>query len=281
MTNREKFSFQDVFINNSKSCKEVENLQRYFLKLLTDGERQKFEAHLTGCETCLESLAQLSESDLAVETTVVDAKQAEIIFQKNRERIQEMFSHKYRNAPAAFAGKNYRLLMLINVMLFVAVAVLIYPAYTNRRLNQKIAQMETQLEMARTAERTNPPAVTPVSPEPLNPALSQSKLYAVDIHRGAEEENRIVISFKNTNRRFTLLFSVPPEDFTRYEVEIAKGEKQVWRGSLAATGGNQPQLISVMLDEQYFATGPYFLEITGVSGSRQVKFPKYILEVSN
>jgi hypothetical protein len=251
----ERFHFQDVF-GKETNCDRTNTLYEYFEGVLPQNEQSDFQKHLLDCDPCAKLLAELHEASAAAQNTLLDAHQADRIFSENRAKIQKRLTEKY---PAVILPKswNFRIPVYANAMLIVVIGLLVYPAYRSFVLNQEVVQLNDQLNDLKSQKK--PPANT--QPANVEPVISPSLLYSARIERDTSAKT-IRIDFKKS-LTFTLLFSLPPEDFQNYSVEIIRENQNIWQNQISAVGEDSSQLISIQLQKEYFQQGKYDLKIYG------------------
>jgi hypothetical protein len=265
----QKFTFTEIFTTET-SCDRSDRLYANFQGLLSPEEQEAFEKHLSTCTTCTKLLAELEESKLAAENTVLDAEQADRIFRINRSKIEDRLNRRFgiqqRTIPWM---ERLRFPAYLNAMMLVALAILIYPAYRGFVLDQQVARLQGELTVEKA--RQPKPGVAPV-PNPPEPAVSPSFVYSVRNERGANE-NTIRIAFTETQKTFTLVFSVQAEEYTGILLEISQSTKTVWQSKSPL----KSNLVSLNIHANDFSPGAYTLNIYGVSGSDKSQITTYKL----
>jgi hypothetical protein len=275
----QEYSFHDVF-STKENCGQTETLYEYFQELLSKEDQERFEQHLAGCSICAQTLSELSESERVTDRTVLDAEKADKIFRQNRVQIEEMLNKKYgTGSPVAPVAWKFRLPVYANATLVLLVGLLIYPSYRSFVLEREVTRL--QHEIANLPKQTQAPQVNPVEPvvsQPPEPVVSPSLVFAIRAERDTEQKT-IRIPFED-NQSFTLLFSLPSDNFDRYVLEIDRKNRNIWRKEIRAVRDEASQLISVTVHSEYFQEGEHQLRITGKQGARMIKLTGFKLMIS-
>jgi hypothetical protein len=258
----QKFSFSDVF---NSPCTREQDVDRYFQGLLSESEKKEFETHLQSCNDCAALLMRLRELDIASQDTIVDAQEAEKIYQQNRDRLTQRFEGEAQLAPVIQRKTSWN---FANVLMLVLVAVLLYPSYRSFVLKKKVVQLQKELDFEK--KRNFPLFQTPAQAQnpSVDPIISPSTAYSIRLERHPEQKE-IDVSFKNANSA-ALVFSLPRENFTNYQMEIFGESQRVWQGSIQSSGEDPMQIVSLELRKDFFRDGEYFLRITGEHASGKV-----------
>ena len=276
----QEYSFQDVF-RTKENCDQTEILYEYFQDLLSKEDQESFEQHLTGCSICAQLLAELDESERVSGRTVVDAEKADKIFRQNRAQIEEMLDKKYGAAsPVVPVARKFPFPAYVNAMLVLLVVLLIYPSYRSFVLEREVTRL--QHEMANLPQQTPAPAGPQVQPpgpavsQAAEPVVSPSLVFPVRAERDAEQRT-IRIPFDEEHQTFTLLFSLPSDNFERYVLEIERQNQNIWRKEIQTVRGETSQLTSVTLHSGYFHEGEYQLRISGIQEAGMTQLSVYKL----
>jgi hypothetical protein len=290
------FSFQDVFSDADYSCNREEEVFQYFQRLLSDKDTEAFEQHLKNCPLCASRLADLYEANEAGESTSIDARKADEIFQKTLIRLQDRLGGTPENTKLyALPSTRFAIPAYVNLILIGLVAALIYPSYKSVVLDKEVSKLQDELTIER-SKNVPPPAVNyeemkknyeqqiqslSEEREKLSqPDLSGSAVYSIRSERGSEKET-IPIQFNENSKAFTLVFSVQNGDFNTYVVEIMQNEQTVWQDeiSLKDQTASQGSLISITLKSESIKEGNYKLRISGKNNSVPAVLNEFKLQV--
>ena len=269
----QRFHYEDVF-PQQRDCQRTEVVQRYFQQLLTTAEQEDFHDHLKSCDACVKLLAELQETEHTAEKLALDAAQADLIYQEGRRKLNKT------SVPLALPPRSFPLPMFANALLLVVIAVLAYPAYQSFVLKREVSDLQNDLQNLRatSTDAPVPPAGQSVEEPSLEPVAAPSLIYALRIERDSEEKT-IPVTFGANQNAFTLVFSVPAEEFQTYVLQIVSGTKTVWQTEMTVSGKEASQLISLQLQKESLPPGEYRLKITG-KGKQEVTFPEYRLILS-
>jgi hypothetical protein len=272
----EQFRFHDVF-GKEKDCGRTDTLYQYIEGSLSKSEQEEFQTHLRDCDNCSALLAELQEGESVGQNMVLDARKADKIFSENRTKIQHWLNDKYRVSTLPPPLWNFRIPAYANAMLILLIAILAFPAYQSFVLKQQVTQLTDELDRQRISRPQQKP---PDHTQPLvtEPEVSPSLLYPVRVERDTAAKT-ISISFEK-NGTFTVLFSLPPEDFQNYTVEILKESQTIWQSQVTAFVGEPSKLISVQLHKEYFQEGKYDLKIFGNHGETKTLLSQFKLIIS-
>jgi hypothetical protein len=290
------FSFQDVFPDADFSCNREEEVFQYFQRLLSDKDTEAFELHLKNCPLCASRLADLYEANEAGESTSIDARKAEEIFQKTLTKLQDRLGVTTENTKLyALPSTRFTVPAYVNLILIGLVAALIYPSYKSYVLDKEVSKLQDELTIER-SKNVPPPAVNyeemkknyEEQIQSLNeereklsrPDLSGSAVYSIRSERGSEKET-IPVQFNENSKAFTLVFSVQNADFKTYLVEILQNEQPVWQDDISLTDqvASQGSLISIILKSESLKDGNYKLRISGNTKTGSVVLNEFKLQV--
>jgi len=272
----EQFRFQDIF-GSEENCDRTDTMYQYFEGSLSKNDQEEFRTHLKDCDNCSGLLAELQEAESAGQNTILDATKADKIFSENRTKIQHWLNEKYPVSTLPPPRWNFRIPAYANAMLIFLIVILAYPAYRSFILERQVTELSEELSHQKNITTQQKPVD---HPQPLiaEPEVSPSLLYPVRVERDTAA-NTIRVSFEK-NRTFTVLFSLPPEDFQNYTVEIMKENQTIWQSQVAAFGGEPSKLISVQLHKEYFQEGKYDLKIFGNGGETKTLLSQFKLIIS-
>lgn len=261
-TPNQKFSFDDIFLE--ASCDRRDSLYEYFQGILSERHPEEFLKHLSACATCTRLLAELEESKLAAENTVLDVEQADRLFRQNRVKIEDRLNQKFgiQQRPVLLRDL-FRFPAYVNVMMIVLVAVLIYPSYRSFVLDQQVAQLRGELatEKARMPEKM-------VVPQTIGPSVSAALVYPVRNERDPEQK-----TIRITQKDSTLVFSIPSEEFEGYLIAVSRNGQLIWQSKSPV----KSNLLSLTLHANDFPSGSYVLTVYGMAAEKKTSLTMYKL----
>jgi hypothetical protein len=217
----------------------------------------------------------LEEAKLVQENIVLDAEKAAKIFSQNREKLEALLDQRYGSHPVSpkMFFERFRFPAYVNAMMLLLIGLLIYPSYRSFVLDHQVARLQGELSLEK--DRNKQKTVAPVQveePRMNEPAVSPSLVYPVRTERSTEEKT-IRLKFSEAQKSFTLVFSVPVEEFKGYFFEISQNHQTVWQSAMPIQSG----LISLNLHSGYLSRGEYTLTIYGVSGEKKTSLTTYKL----
>lgn len=274
-----RFSYEDVFQNDEKTCSRESELLEYFEKVLTEKSKPDFEKHLASCSICADHLAALEETTAAAEMTSIDAVKADPIFQTTRNKLENHLQIKY-GTPKKIQSRshlfgNFRIPSYAGALMGGLLLVLIYPAYKGFVLDSEVNRLQRELEVERSLENNDPGTLTKLQREYeekiqslsrerdllKQPSASLSEIHSVRAER-TESNGKIEVTYDSTDQIQNLTFSVQG-GYDTYSIELLQDGALIWNDDVKAkSGDSQFALISVNLPAAYFKNGQYNLRIS-------------------
>ncbi len=294
------FSFHDIFPDADFSCNREEEVFQYFQQLLSNKDAEIFEQHLKTCSLCAGRLADLHEALEAGESTSIDARKADQIFQQNLAKLQDRLGGLSRESHQTKiysipSSSGFRIPAYVNLILIGLVASLIYPSYKSFVLDKEVSNLKDELNQERSKKipsqepnyeelkQNYEKQIQSLNEERerlVQPDLSASAVYSVRSERGGETQT-IPVRFSDNSNKFTLVFSVQNADFKSYVVEILQNGNTLWRDeiNLMDQATAEGSLISVILKSETLAEGNYKLKVSGKGTAEPVTLNEYRLTV--
>jgi hypothetical protein len=299
MKHKTNFSFQDVFPDADFSCNREDDVFQYFQQLFSEKDAEVFEQHLKVCPLCASRLADLHEAAAAGESTVIDARKADQIFQQNLVKLQRHLGGKAEEPTKIYSVPStttFRIPAYVNVILIGLVGALIYPSYKSFVLDKEVSSLKEELKQERSKKTESPESniaeikrdyekqIQSLNEERdklVQPDLSGSAVYSVRSERGGDTQT-IPVRFSDKQKAFTLVFSVQNTDFKTYVVEILQNGNIFWQDEMSLLDQTTAEgsLISVILKSDSLPEGNYKLKISGKGTAEPIKLNEYRLTVT-